>query len=88
MPSFPVYAKLGGLSLDPSGRTLEPNACTVANNLIVSSGNISLRPGRTMISQNFGLLGELIGMTPYYPNDGGPKSLIIIRTDGIFAYRG
>lgn len=73
-----------GLNVNDSEYQVPANQAIVADDVIVESGRVETRPGRKELSEDQIDPKPTIGLFNYTPPAGSLRSLIIVRTDGIY----
>ena len=77
-----------GLNLSKSPKTLKLSEAQKADNIFIESGNLTKRPGRVEVSSDQqNNPGTPLGLKDFFPINTGIRSLILVRTDGVFIHR-
>lgn len=77
-----------GLDLNNSEYTVPPTHAIVADNVFTESGRVETRPGRLELAEDQGTVKEVIGIHPYASPEESLRSLVLVRTDGIYVRTG
>lgn len=77
-----------GLDLSKATTRVSEQHAIVASNVRIDSGKVVPRLGRVELAEDQINVHDTLGLAEYTPPDRNPRSIVFIRSDGIYQRKG